>query len=224
MNSDELNTNEINETPVVVTETGERRPEARRMVKPVMVLGCLVVGLVAALSGFKYFQSLSLKAATYTASLRLPGSLSAYVGSTISVPLMLDTQGANVTGVDVLMKFDITKLELVSIEPTASSVTNLKYFAPADTAGGFKAADVIYKANSVGLVEFSAVTIDYGAQQVLPAFNGVTTLAVMKYRIKTTGSTVVSLESVPGSRTDTNIVVSTTEPVDALSSALQITN
>jgi hypothetical protein len=158
------------------------------------------------------------------ASLTMPTTISQSVALNFNVPITLSTDGVGIRGVDVVLNFDKTKLQVVSVTPNAQAATSLKSFAPVTSTGSFDTARVIADANANGKIEFGAVTYDWTAQAPTAAYNGATTLATISFRGTIAGMTPITFQFTPGSTTDTNIVSDVNPPVDLLTQSGQLVN
>jgi len=140
-----------------------------------------------------------------------------------SVSLSLDTGGAPVEAVDLVLIFDPSALELVGISPNEASGFNS--FLPIGIEGEtFDAAGVISRANSSGRIEFGAVTFDLGDPDnpddglLGTAVTGSVPLASLQFRALSPGETTVSFdfdtsrEGTAEETRDANVVQIGTDP------------
>ena len=156
--------------------------------------------------------------------LSLPAQVNATVGSEFRVPVSINTDGEEVVGIDSVINFDPTKLELVSVTPVENTTNNFKLLLPIDESKKFDGAGVTNKANQTGIIEFSASSIDYDSQSVLSAVNGSFQFAILTFKPLTSGQTSVSFKMLPNVTTDSNVVKQGSTPVDTLSDNSQIVN
>lgn len=159
------------------------------------------------------------------AGLTMPASINAQENQTFNVPITINTDGADIRGVDVFISFDTSKLQLTAITPTASSSTSLKTFVPVNSDGSFNASQQILNANSTGRIKFGAQTYDWSANALTAPYNGSTTLAVLQFRsLSANGTTPISFIYQNGSTTST-LIASNTDPVtNLITSTSHLTN
>lgn len=191
--------------------------------KNVIMLVSALVGVAISVVSVKATQVFFSRALGNTPTLKLPSSVVVNPNSSFSVPIELNTDGVNVVGVDVSLSFDPTKISLESISPLASS-TNFKHFGPLDESGNFNSSGVVSTANATGKIEFSAATVDMGAQQFLSPYTGTTLLALLNFKALGAGQTQVSFNIVPNGTTDTNVVANTNPPQDKITDQSQVVN
>lgn len=189
-----------------------------------LVTFILLAGLVASVVVARQVNFLGLFASPTSTSLRMPSSLTASLGSEFLVPVIVDASGNNLVGIDVSLSFDPSKIQLMGVEPAAVSTTSFKFFSPASTNGSFDAAGVVARGNSSGQIDFSASTVNFTAQTVGEPFNSTTQLALLRFKTKLAGSTVVGFNMASSTTNDSNLVLEGYPPVDALSVSSQITN
>lgn len=147
-----------------------------------------------------------------------------------TVPVFIDTDNANIRGVDVVAHFDTNYLTLIDINPVASISTTLKVFAPVSSPCTdtnpqctFNKSQVITNANSSGNLEFGAVTFYFGpTPAVTNAFTGTANLALLTFQPKQLGTTNLIYTFTSGSTTDTNLVSDSATPTDILASAVNL--
>ncbi len=136
--------------------------------------------------------------------------------------ILLNTDSAPVKGVDVVIDYDPSYLELLDIDPVAKETTSLKTFTPIATSGIFNREAVVSAGKETKKIRFSAVTYDYLGKKNTDPFNGVTQLAVLKFKPIKTGSTLVSFEFYPNNTKETNLVPASNPPYDYLSQSDQL--
>lgn len=178
----------------------------------------LLFGLIAASVLVRRKQLIPQKAAGQNASLTLPNSLeiNPQTQPEFTAPLFINTDSADIGGVDIVIDFSRDRLSLVDINPQASSSTTLKTFAPVKTDGLFDKVSVIQKANETGRLEFRAVTFDWQKETLLSPFNGVlgisnpfaTLTFSVNQNITLPSQTTLTLLHRQGSTTDCNLVSS----------------
>jgi hypothetical protein len=139
------------------------------------------------------------------------------VGQRISVPIWINTDNADIGGVDVLVRFDNTKLSLETVTPDPANNANLTLdtFAPvvSTNVSQFDTARVISAANSSGLVEFGAVTFQANPDpgQVTAPFRGTAQLAMLEFKaLAADPASIIRFDVTQDSTTDTNMVTTGT--------------
>lgn len=177
-----------------------------------------IFGLGTAVGFFIFFSGNSVftKASGEQASLQFsPNSISAHKGETVKVQVMLDTNKAQIRGTDVMMKFDPTLLTLNRLIPTAQKYTELKTYLPLDEYQNFDNWKVISRANSEGIIEFSAVTADIPNNKLLKTISGNLAIAELEFIMKKVGTTKVEfLKSHPTH--DSTVVQDINPPINIL--------
>jgi|GEM_PF-4476589 len=144
-----------------------------------------------------------------------PSTVAINVNDTFDIKVILDTEGNNVVGADVILNFNAGKLEVVNIVPNYG--TNFKTFLPVknDDTGVFDVDSVKQKANSTGRVEFGCVTFDWSSESITAAVNGVVDpLVTITFRAKLPGNDVIAFgfEGL-GETADSNVVCISPEGV-----------
>jgi hypothetical protein len=166
----------------------------------------------------------SSKAYSKTAILTLPQNIEAQAGQIIDVPLMLNTGGNKVVGVDFVGSFDTSMLSLVDIIPTAQLTTSFSTFAPVFNGIDFDKQRVISQASISGNIRFSALTYSENNQsqaQILPPFSGSTQLALFRFRTLKEGQTRIIVNKDESNFTkDSNVVSDSLPPYDVLNSVV----
>lgn len=128
--------------------------------------------------------------------------------------LMITTDNAQIHGTDVRIKFDRSKLELISVLPSALNSTTLKTFMP--VAGTeFDMERVVTQANETGFVEFGAVTADLASNTVTAPFRGTAILAELTFRSIQPGETKLTILNTHPSH-DSTIVSDIMPPLNIL--------
>jgi hypothetical protein len=151
-----------------------------------------------------------------TATLNLsPTEASLAVNESFSVKVILNTQGNNVVGADIILNFNPGKLEVVDIVPNYG--TNFKTFVPVkdDGTGAFDVDKVKQVANSTGKIELGCVSFDWSGETVTAPVNGVVDpLVTITYRAKLPGSDVITFgfDGI-GKTVDSNVVYISPEGV-----------
>lgn len=177
-----------------------------------------IFGLGTAVGFFIFFSGNSVftKASGEQASLQFsPNSISAHKGETVKVQVMLDTNKAQIRGTDVMMKFDPTLLTLNRLIPTAQKYTELKTYLPLDEYQNFDNWKVISRANSEGIIEFSAITADIPNNKLLKTISGNLAIAELEFIMKKEGTTKVEfLKSHPTH--DSTVVQDINPPINIL--------
>lgn len=154
----------------------------------------LIAGLVAGLVLVSQRQIIQKRAGGTNTSLTMPTTINVLTGQNFEVPIFINTDNNNISGVDVVLNYVDGKqmVDLVDIIPNASTATTLKTFIPADANGVFEKQTVITKANTTGKVELGAVIFDWATMAVLNPFNGSLAvsnpLATLVFRAKTAGT------------------------------------
>jgi len=141
-----------------------------------------------------------------------------------SVSVFLNTGGATVEAVDIILTFDTNALELVSLTPSQTSGFNS--FLPLEIEGeGFDVTKVISQANSSGKVEFGATTFDLGDPNDPSdggpgsSMTGSVSLASLQFRALSSGQTTIGFDFDPNREgtieetQDSNVVQITTSGV-----------
>mgnify|MGYP001027448843 CR=1 FL=1 len=171
-----------------------------------------------------YQNARSSKAYNKTAMLILPQNIQAETEQVIDVPLMLNTGGNAVIGVDFMANFDSDMLSLIDIIPTAQLTTSFSTFAPVFNGINFDKQRVISQANVSGNIRFSALTYkenDQKEAQILPSFSGSTQLALLKFRALKEGQTKIIISKDENNFTkDSNVVSDSWPPYDVLASVV----
>jgi len=191
----------------------------------ILSLGLLSLVLIITLTSIKKQQIVQKKAAGgANASLSLPSSQTITVNQEFSVPVMLNTDGVEIIGADVVLNFDKNYLELtnVSTGPNSPFGTHL----PVDSNGNFAASTVKNNANSTGKIEIGAVAFNWASEQVTSGFNGVlgvnNPLFTLTFKAKNTGQTSIGFGFSSGSTIDSNLVRINDDQVQDILS--QVTN
>lgn len=123
------------------------------------------------------------QAATITLSLS-PASESITVNATFDVAIVVDTGAADTSGVDAMISFDNTKLNLTDIIP--GSIYDQYIGENIDNANGL-------------------ATISGLSSSTTSLYNGTGTLATLRFRGIETGTANVSFQFTPGNKNDTNV-------------------
>ena len=140
-------------------------------------------------------------------SISLLPNIIASPGQTFSTPVMMNTAGQNTVGVDIILKFDKSVLELTDIIPHPENST-MKSFLPIDftlNPPAFAKNMIITQAKDTGDIYFSAMP--GGPTGV---FNGILDqskpLATLQFKVLTNAPTTVNFVHTLDSTTDTNMV------------------
>jgi len=178
------------------------------------------LGLIAALTSVRQRQIVQKKAAEEkNASLSLPSSMKAIVNQEISMPIMVNTDGTTIIGVDVVLNFDKNYLTLIEVIPGTAFETYL----PADVNGYFNESTVKKTANLSGKIKIGAAAFNWKTEQTTQGFNGTTTLFTLKFKTKKAGQTSVHFVYSPNSTTDSNLVsISGNQAQDILSNTTNL--
>ena len=134
-----------------------------------------------------------IEAATLSLS---PSGGSYLVNQTFDVSILLDTQGADTSGVDAIVLFDNSKLNLTDI--THGTIYDQYIGENISNAGG-------------------RATISGLANSTASLFTGTGTFATLKFRTIGTGTANVSFSYTQGNKNDTNVGV-INQPGDSLTS------
>lgn len=168
----------------------------------------------------RVFQATS----TNTVVLKMPANISTTPIQDFDVPISLSTSGKAIRGVDVIVNFDKTALQLLNITPTGTSAFQT-YTPVSSPSGAFDVTRVIANSTQSGQVEFGAVTFDWVNQKVTPAVATDSAIANLRFHPLKTGQTTVSFVFNPNAlTTDTNIVSDTDPPQELLQSTAQLVN
>lgn len=147
-------------------------------------------------------------------SLKRVGSGTLESGQEFETVLSVDLLGEEITGTDVVLRFDKTKLQLVDITLLVDGLRGT--FLPADGSGNFKEEEVVNKANSSGELEVGWVTYNWGGTVTAPLTTK-TDLLRLKFKAVAAGETRVDFVFEEGMTIDSNVVVKTNSGViDAL--------
>lgn len=185
----------------------------------IILFAVVVVAFIFVLFNPYFGLITSNRAATANSTLQLTQQVNAVQNTAFTIPVMLNTNGAQVVGVDMDIRFNTQYLTVTSISYlTTTQNTTFKTYAPVLTNGTFDANKVITRANSQGILEFSAVTFDWPANQITAPFTGSTILASVTFMPKIPGTTTITLAHTPGSTIDSNVVSNENMPQDLLSS------
>lgn len=170
----------------------------------------LLVGLTIAAFLVEKPQLYEKKAVGENSSLTLPSNLNVYLGQDLTVPVMVNTAGADIGGIDISLVFPNDKLNLLEIKPEAQTTTVFKTFLPVDSNGSFNKEAVINVANANGRIDFGAVTFDWAIEKITSPFNGSldtsSPLANLVFRANSQGIAVISLVHTKGLTNDSNLV------------------
>jgi hypothetical protein len=110
----------------------------------------------------------------------------------VSTQILLDVNNAYARGSDIKIVFDPSRLELVKVRPLAQEQTALKTFLPIYESRKFAEALVIRRANSEGILEFSAITADTNTGKLTQTVTGKIALAELTFVIKKEGNATVA--------------------------------
>ncbi|NTV30418.1 hypothetical protein HGA91_00355 [candidate division WWE3 bacterium] len=184
----------------------------------------LIVFLVIAVSfpsgGKRLLQLLFPGSSSFAFSSQLgfPLNSSAQIGSEVHVPVTLNTNSGVVTGVDVQITYDRSKLRLVSVVPKAEG-TNLRTFLPSDSYFAFNGTLVVNQAESSGTINVGVMAYDSVNNQALSGFSGTldenNPLFDLVFQPLATGSTTLTMVYSSGNKNDSN-VIGNTPPSDQL--------
>lgn len=178
-----------------------------------------IFGLGAAIGFFFYLSGNALftKASGAQASLQFsPNTLTAKRGETVKVKLMVNTNKAQIRGVDVVAAFDPTVLMLRMVHPVSQKDTELKTFLPLDGSNDFDFSRVIARANTEGKIEFSGITADIAKNQIRRPISGNFEFAELEFLVKKEVNTAVTIVKTHPTR-DSTIVEDTNPPLNILS-------
>lgn len=100
-------------------------------------------------------QQFNQRAAVTNASLGLPSTVTANIGETFTIPVTLSTDGYSISSADVIITFDRSILEVVSVR-SRSDTNTLKSYLP-QTNGEYDNTMVTNRANQTGKIEFGAI-------------------------------------------------------------------
>jgi len=137
-------------------------------------IGVALVGLASTTYLVQYRQIFQKRAAGTRASLTFPSSMPEQkTGNTFEIPILLNTDGASLSGIDIVVTFPQSVISLESIKPAAAQSTSLKLFMPVDASNNFDLASVKKKAQQTGRIEFGIMAFDPQKNMILPAYAGV---------------------------------------------------
>jgi uncharacterized membrane protein YgcG len=156
----------------------------------------------------KFLTQLTRSFAAGSASLTTLSNVTIYNGATYDLPIMLTTDAA-ISGVDVIITFDKSKLILENISPGAVN-TSIKTFLPLNSSNAFDSQKVINAANQSGIIEFGAATFNLSSQAAEASFQGSlpqnNPLVLLRFKAVALGQSPITFVSSPGSTTDSNVV------------------
>ena len=184
----------------------------------------LPLSLLYQSKGQALFKSNLVKAVEPNASLTISAAATQEINVPFDVLILLNTDSAKVKGVDAAIEYDPAMLQLMNVTPVAHKTTTFKTFTPMTKSGVFDAETVLVQARETKQIKFSALTYGHDKQQILESFNGVTQLAILKFKPLKVGSTMLSFTYTPSSTTDTNIITSSDPPTDLLTQPSQLLN
>lgn len=179
-----------------------------------LVFSILIIGLVV--SQIVRLASYKLRASVTPATLSLSDTQNAVVGTTLSIPVYLNNNGNPVAGVDAQIQFDRTLLQLVDVQMPVASAQIFGTYLPITADGVFNKSAVIENARSTGIVTFSAVSYDLAHSVVQSPITTSAKLINLVFTPIKAGTADVSFVYDGVSTTDTNIISSTTSPVDLI--------
>jgi|GEM_PF-1936617 len=125
----------------------------------------------------------------------LPATGNFTLNQEFDVNILIDTEGEQVTGTDVTLKYDSTKLDVVTLTP------------------GTIFGSYPIKSASAGVITFTGI-ITTGSQA---GYTGSGTFGTVKFKVLQTGTTTLDFDFTKGAVADSN-VVSTTSGQDLLGS------
>ncbi len=128
-----------------------------------------------------------------SASFSLLGPVTTRIDETIKVDVHMDVSGAAADGLDLVIKYDPTALEVVNAQ------------APMVLGQAFPN----YPDNSADL-ESGLITVSAVSTPDSPGFSGQTVLGSISFKAKKLGNTSLTLDYTKGSTKDSNIVETTT--------------
>ncbi|OGM26170.1 hypothetical protein A2627_03975 [Candidatus Woesebacteria bacterium RIFCSPHIGHO2_01_FULL_39_28] len=199
----------------------------------------LAVILVGLFVGFVLVgqRQIFRKKAAATAVLSFSSSaFSIAPGNQFIVGVNLNTGGQAIVGADILVKFDPTRLALVSMSNNPTNNTNFKTYAPVTSTGTFDTARVVNCTNNgvatgcpsgVGVVEFGITAFDWANNALTTAYTGTLLVSNLTFKViscppgQTSCTAPLSFVYTNGLTTDSNVVVNaagSTTPEDILSS------
>lgn len=176
---------------------------ANRKYLPLFILAFLAIALIVGVYLAQKQQELRSRAAADNGQLTLsPSTVTVQVGVPFSVIPSLLNGGQAVTGADVIVSFDSTKLTLQSITPGTHAI--FKTFAPVLPNGTFDTTKVITCANTgnfngsatncgagMGKVDFGIVSFDWktppaspGLTSPLPTNTNMSPVATLSFVVK----------------------------------------
>jgi hypothetical protein len=136
------------------------------------------------------------------ASITLPPSATTSQNSTFTVPVMIDTDGQDINGVDLRLNFNRYFLKVYDITPHPEN-SSLKTFAPF-SSGVFDKTTVTNNANSTGIISLGALALNNGQPAT---FNGtLNSLVDITFQALNQGTTQINVSFTSGSTTDSNLV------------------
>lgn len=149
------------------------------------------------------------------ARLYLQSSTSQFsLGQQYSIGLVLDTDGASISGTDVILNFIPADMALVSIDPVLPTSSNLQLYLPKNTSGGFDKESIKSQANASGTIKFSVLTANNTT--ALPPFAGTKILATITIRPLRVGSSRIWFSHTLSNTRDSNITSVGNIPSDIL--------
>ena len=178
-------------------------------------VGLVIFLFITSIAPFRnnFFSALYPKSASNAAggaSISLYPSITASVGQTFTTPVMIDTAGEDIVGVDIQLNFDKTALELTDVTFYPENHTLKDYIPDLSSPAGKPL--YLGLVNSTGTIHFSALS---GPETV---FNGQLSqsnpFALLQFKVLKNTPTSVTFVHTPDSTTDTNLTGP--EPIDIL--------
>jgi len=189
----------------------------KKIVLSFLIFVLLLVSLGMATVLVQKRQEIRKKAAAdYTASLSLSRiDVSLGTGETFPLDIILDPGGQTVVGVDVILNFDKTLLEIINLVP---ALDDFETFAPVQGNGSPDLEDMKSEANTTGKLEFGAVSFNWGSGEIGGVSTIINPLMTIAFRAKAAGEDTITFGfDGLGQTTDSNVIaISGEEVVDIL--------
>lgn len=193
--------------------------ESRKLIA--IVMGALALGI----AGVYFFTVARASTAQGSLSLQVTEGAEYRVGQSdpILVPVMLNTDGADIHGVDISLTYSPSILRLTDIVVMTENSTLKTVLPQVAGSGAFDKTRVLSQAQETGLVQFSVLAQE---GQNSGVFRGSALVATLQFAPIAEGTAELVWNAVLGRTDDANIVATGSVPVDILtqpaSASLQV--